>query len=99
MNAATNDASAFSHGGYGAALFDPRWKEKREEILKRDDHKCIICRSDKDLQVHHRQYHFSKLLNRFREPWEYSDRLMVTLCKNCHQRGHRLYKVPIKYIK
>jgi 5-methylcytosine-specific restriction endonuclease McrA len=88
-----------NHGGYGATLFDPRWKAKRKEILARDRNSCVICSSEKNLQVHHRQYHFSRALNAFRNPWEYPNNLLVTLCERCHQRGHRLYKVPTKYLK
>lgn len=88
-----------NHGGYGATLFDPRWKARRIEILERDGRKCKICNSSEKLQVHHRQYHFSRSLNRFKDPWEYSNNLMVTLCQSCHQKGHRIYKVPTKYIK
>ncbi|NJK94736.1 MAG: HNH endonuclease [Bacteroidales bacterium] len=84
-----------SHGGYGGALFDPKWKAKRAEILARDKNKCVICGSDKDLQVHHRQYHFLERLNVFKDPWEYEDKLMITLCNSCHNRGHRQYKVPM----
>lgn len=95
----TNNETTLNHGVYGATLFDPRWKAKRKEILGRDGNRCTICKSDKKLQVHHRQYHFSRILNTFRDPWEYSHSLMITLCESCHQRGHRLYKVPTKYIK
>jgi 5-methylcytosine-specific restriction endonuclease McrA len=95
----TDNETTFNHGAYGAALFDPRWKAKRKEILERDKNMCVLCKSDKKLQVHHRQYHFSRTLNAFRNPWEYSHNLMVTLCESCHQKGHRLYKVPTKYIK
>jgi 5-methylcytosine-specific restriction endonuclease McrA len=87
------------HGSYKVALFDPRWKEKRKVILERDEEKCVICKSEESLQVHHRQYHFSKSLNAFREPWEYTDNLLITLCESCHQRGHRLYDVPVKQVK
>jgi hypothetical protein len=48
-----------NHGGYGASLFDPRWKAKRVEILSRDGNQCKVCNSKESLQVHHRQYHFS----------------------------------------
>src|SRR5690348_5977829 len=99
FNSITNDELSLSHGGYGATLFDPRWKARRQHILDRDDNKCVVCRSDNNLQVHHRQYHFSRSLNRFKDPWDYQDSLLVTLCERCHQRGHKLYKVPVKYIK
>lgn len=95
----TDRNTAPSHGGYGAALFDPRWKSKRKEILERDHNQCVICKGSNSLQVHHRQYHFSQTLNVFKNPWEYDNSLMITLCERCHQKGHRLYKVPIKYIK
>jgi|SRR5690554_5054479 len=95
----TNDEVSLNHGTYGGALFDPRWKAKRKEIIERDQHKCIICHSVNSLQVHHRQYHFSRTLNSFKNPWEYENHLMVTLCENCHQKGHRIYKVPVKYIR
>ncbi len=99
FNLVTDNETTLNHGGYGATLFDPRWKAKRKEILERDKNMCIICKSNKKLQVHHRQYHFSQTLNTFRKPWEYPNHLMVTLCENCHQKGHHQYKIPTKYIK
>lgn len=83
-----------SHGSYGALLFHPNWKAKRKEILQRDMHRCVHCRSDKDLQVHHRQYHFVASEQRFRLPWDYPGYLLITLCESCHNKGHNKYKVP-----
>lgn len=83
-----------THGTYGALLFHPKWKAKRKEILTRDKHQCVNCRSDKELQVHHRQYHFIANQNKFRLPWDYPDHLLITLCELCHSRGHNKYKVP-----
>lgn len=84
---------------YGAKLFDPRWLSKRQEILKRDGHKCYICGNSKGpLQIHHRQYHYNKRLNRHVDPWEYNHIYLITLCESCHNRGHQKFKVPIKYI-
>jgi hypothetical protein len=60
-----NDAA---HATYGALLFHPKWKEKRKEILNRDQHRCVNCQSEKDLQIHHRQYHFIASQNQFRLP-------------------------------
>src|SRR5690606_22999315 len=87
-----------THGTYGATLLDIRWKNKRKEILSRDGGKCVICRSTDKLQVHHRQYHFVQRLNRFKDPWEYDNNLMITLCQSCHSRGHYKYTVPTKYL-
>jgi hypothetical protein len=86
--------SITSHGSYGALLFHPSWKAKRKEILHRDMHRCVHCRSGKDLQVHHRQYHFRVSEQKFRLPWDYPDHLLITLCESCHNKGHNKYKVP-----
>lgn len=88
------DSNIPTHGSYGSLLFDPKWRAKREIILQRDFHKCVVCGSSSDLQVHHRQYHFVVRNNQFRLPWEYEDRLLITLCESCHKRGHSKYKVP-----
>lgn len=87
-----------AHGAYGGLLFDPRWKQRRQEILTRDNQQCVICTSNEKLQVHHRQYHFVKALQKYKAPWEYEDRLMITLCERCHTRGHNRYKVPTIYL-
>ena len=86
--------SGMAHGYYGALLFHPKWKLKRKEILTRDMHRCTHCKSDKTLQVHHRQYHFIISQQQFRLPWKYPDHLLITLCESCHNRGHNKYKVP-----
>jgi hypothetical protein len=83
-----------AHGTYGALLFDPQWKYKREEILKRDAHSCVICKGNTGLQVHHRQYHFVVKENQFKLPWDYPNNLLITLCESCHKRGHSKFKVP-----
>ena len=84
---------------YGEKLFDQRWLEKRRKILARDNNKCVICgKSEGQMQVHHKQYHFIKRLETHVEPWKYNDNLLVTLCESCHRRGHYRYKVPVKYL-
>ncbi|EHQ25891.1 hypothetical protein Mucpa_1737 [Mucilaginibacter paludis DSM 18603] len=84
-----------THGTYRGLLFDSRWKSKRAEILIRDGNRCVICNTQADLQVHHRQYHFIKADNQYKPPWDYPAHLMITLCKNCHVRGHNKFKIPI----
>jgi hypothetical protein len=86
------------HGSYKALLFDSRWKNKRLDVLNRDQYKCVLCNSDSTLQVHHRQYHFVKETKEFKPPWDYENSLLITLCEKCHQKGHRQYKVPTIYI-
>lgn len=81
------------HGTYGELLFRPEWKAKRKEIIERDKC-CVVCESSEVLQVHHRQYHFIVRENRFKMPWDYANNLLITLCEQCHRRGHGKYKVP-----
>jgi 5-methylcytosine-specific restriction endonuclease McrA len=88
-----------NHGSYGKYLLDIRWREFRKKIIQRDNNKCTICNSESALQVHHKQYHFSETARTFKKPWEYSTNLLITICKKCHDFGHRKYKVPTKYIK
>lgn len=63
---------------YKENLLDKRWKEKREQIVRRDGNQCKNCQSEYNLQVHH-CYYDSK------EPWEYEDQSLVTLCQKCHE--------------
>ncbi|HEX2846663.1 MAG: hypothetical protein E6Q24_18955 [Chitinophagaceae bacterium] len=83
------------HGPYvGGLLFRREWITRRKEILLRDQHRCRVCGSSQNLQVHHRQYHFVVRKNQFKLPWEYEDKLLITLCEQCNRKGHRKYKVP-----
>lgn len=83
-----------AHGTYGALLFRPEWRAKREEILIRDNRCCVICKNSYRLQVHHRQYHFVVRENQYKLPWQYPEHLLITLCESCHKRGHNKFKVP-----
>jgi hypothetical protein len=65
---------------YQEKLLDPRWQKKRLEIFERDQWTCQSClATDKTLHVHHRFYRPD------REPWEYEDIALITLCKDCHE--------------
>jgi 5-methylcytosine-specific restriction endonuclease McrA len=84
---------------YREKLFDPQWIKKKKKILARDNNKCVICgKSETGLIVHHRQYHYIRRLQKHVDPWDYNDNLLITLCENCHNRGHYRFKVPIKYL-
>ena len=83
-----------AHGTYGALLLTPEWRARRQEVLIRDNHSCIICKGADSLQVHHRQYHFIVRQNQFKLPWDYPGNLLITLCEPCHKRGHNKFKVP-----
>lgn len=92
------DKKEYDHGSYGALLFDERWRKRRLEILERDSYSCRICRSTKNLHVHHRQYHFIQSIKQFKPPWDYTSDLLLTLCESCHSRGHSKFKVPSIYL-
>ncbi|MDI3527793.1 MAG: hypothetical protein PWR03_1976 [Tenuifilum sp.] len=83
---------------YKNRLMDPQWKTRKEEILKRDGYRCVVCGSTEALEVHHRQYHYLIAAGRYRDPWDYDDHILITLCKECHSDGHAHYKVPVIFI-
>lgn len=65
---------------YSEKLKDPRWQKKRLEIFQRDEWKCQLCGdTESTLVVHHRDY------LRGKDPWDYPDLLLVTLCEDCHE--------------
>jgi 5-methylcytosine-specific restriction endonuclease McrA len=80
---------------YLTLLSHPNWYAKREQILKRDNCSCQICGSKLELQVHHRQYHINKKTGQKRMPWEYNNKFLITLCKSCHQAGHKQFEILI----
>lgn len=60
----------------------PKWKDVRETRLSIDDHKCAICESHKDLNVHHITYkNFGH---------ENPEKDLLTLCHLCHALCHRI---------
>lgn len=79
---------------YQNLLGDVRWKAKTIQIKKRDKNSCRNCGDYKNLQVHHRQYHFVNSLKKFKNPWDYPNDILITLCKTCHDSGHKQFKVP-----
>ena len=64
---------------YSDKLKDPRWQKKRLEIMQRDEFMCQCCYDTESmLTVHHKYYIHGK------DPWDYPDELLITLCNNCH---------------
>lgn len=60
-------------------LRDPRWQKLRLKILERDEWACRFCGdSESTLNVHHKWYIPD------REPWEYPEDSLLTLCEDCH---------------
>lgn len=71
---------------YAEKLKDPRWQNKRQDVLALDNYKCQYCKTDKNLNVHHRYY------VKGREPWDYPNNALITLCLNCHELAHERIK-------
>ncbi len=66
---------------YLEKLKDPRWQKKRLEILERDKWTCQYCWDEfSTLVVHHKIYLPDK------EPWDYPNDLLITLCEDCHNK-------------
>ena len=84
---------------YKQLLGDARWKELRISILKRDCTKCANCGANRNLQVHHKQYHVCSTTGKWKAPWEYHTKYLVTLCVNCHKTGNAKFKLPVFEIK
>lgn len=83
---------------YKEKLLDPRWKARREQILKRDGYRCVNCGDTIELEVHHRKYFYILGAGCYQNPWDYPDHLLITLCRTCHNSGHSQYVVPVTFI-
>ena len=65
---------------YSEKLQDPRWQRRRLEIMELNEWMCQHCyATNKTLSVHHKYYVSG------REPWEYRDEALITLCNDCHR--------------
>lgn len=65
---------------YAIKYKDPRWQRKRLEVMQRDGFACICCGEGEEmLNVHHSYYVAG------RDPWEYPDSSLITLCQSCHR--------------
>ena len=60
-----------------------QYRKWRDAVLDRDNHKCVICGSIENLEVHH-----IKMFSQFPEERLNIDN-GVTLCRRCHMRVHK----------
>jgi formate-dependent nitrite reductase cytochrome c552 subunit len=73
---------------YSEKLKHPKWQKKRLEIMQRDNFKCRCCLDcEKTLNVHHIYYD-----NKYKNPWDYPNELLITMCEECHEQEHD-YKI------
>jgi 5-methylcytosine-specific restriction endonuclease McrA len=79
---------------YMKKLRDPRWQRKRLEIMQRDNFACRKCHEmTKTLHVHHTHYIGG------RDPWDYPDDSLMTLCEQCHEEESEFGLPPISAYK
>lgn len=68
-----------------------KWFKKRGIILRRDNYKCTVCSSDKNLRVHHTFYY-----KNYVAPWEYPNNSLLTLCEDCHKKWHEQHEIEYR---
>ena len=67
---------------YQQQLQDPRWHDKRREVLILHEYKCDECREAGEIHIHHRRYDLSKMA------WEYENDNFSCLCAHHHKLKH-----------
>lgn len=73
---------------YALYLETPEFNALRQKIFDRDGHKCIVCGSTENIQVHHLTYRNVD----YSAPGSENDRDLITLCRNCHAIYHNVNK-------
>jgi hypothetical protein len=75
---------------YSEQLRDPRWQRKRLEIMHRDDWRCRKCDNHQEMLTVHHHFYLAG-----REPWDYHESLLVTLCDSCHNAHHERRRIHV----
>ena len=65
---------------YYEYIHSEEWRQKRNQVLKRDGFRCQMCGTAKNLRVHHISY------EHLNQDEELDD--LITLCDNCHTKIH-----------
>lgn len=65
------------------------WTKRRNKYLKDFGRKCFICDSVKYSQVHHLEYDYNYYSKE-------EDKMLVCLCKDCHDEFHLNYQTKRK---
>lgn len=72
---------------YLRKLCSPEWQSVARRVRMRDKHRCQICGSKVNLEVHHTTYYVNGCSIVGHEE-KYLDKL-ITLCSVCHARHHK----------
>lgn len=94
----TNNSLDKTKTAYDLLLERPEWKAYRLKVLAEKGEKCEWCGSiNKILQVHHKFY-LKYPDGKHILPWEYNINCLLVLCKDCHTKAHKQYKIKSYYI-
>ena len=66
---------------YNIYLNSESWKDKRNKVLEKCDHKCQLCSKAEKLNVHHNNY---KRIG-VEKPTD-----LIALCNKCHKKFHNI---------
>lgn len=91
-----NDSLDKTKSDYELLLERPEWKAYRLAVLAERGEKCEWCGSNKILQVHHKFY-LKYPDGKHILPWEYNINCLLVLCKDCHEKAHKNYKIKTYY--
>lgn len=92
-----NNSLVKTKTAYDLLLERPEWKAYRLKVLAIKGEKCEWCQSDENLQVHHK-YYLKYPDGKHILPWEYNINALLVLCKDCHTKAHKKYKIKSYYI-
>lgn len=72
---------------YNIFLQTPYWKLISSLIRRRFEFKCVMCDSNKDLQIHHKNYEYHGF-----EHTKHGLNSLTCVCKDCHSKHHGHYE-------
>ena len=55
-----------------------KWRQVAKEVKERDENRCVICGSEKSLEVHH------TIEGELEDEDFFNPDICITLCKSCH---------------
>lgn len=66
----------------GATRLEPEFRAVRGYVRQRDNDRCVLCGSTRNLDVHHK----TPYLRREDQPGIHDPTNLITLCRSCHNR-------------